>query len=162
MCEYCNPWKAKPILASWHGQVVIERSTLRMLVRRHGGTGAVEGAARVSRLVKRLGRYGSDWYLENDEGDVAWVAPMVKEHIERIEADLLLAQRIIGQISHEGFELIDDNKKLRELVETMHSDMCEMLDTIDKGSDTWGFCRYYRECLDCAETCMRELGIEVD
>ena len=50
--------------------------------------------------------------------------------------------------------------ELRELIETMHSDMREMLGTIDKGSDTWGFCRYFGECLDCAETRMRELGIE--
>ena len=55
----------------------------------------------------------------------------------------------------------EENDKLRELVETMHGDMREMLDTIDKGSETWGYCRYYGECLDAAEGIMRELGIEV-
>ena len=32
----------------------------------------------------------------------------------KLRDDLFLAQHIIGQIAHEGFELIDDNKKLRE------------------------------------------------
>ena len=54
-----------------------------------------------------------------------------------------------------------ENAKLRELVETMHGDMREMLDTIDRSSDVWGFCRYFGECLDCAEGIMRELRIEV-
>ena len=46
-CEYCNPWKAKPILASWHGRVVIERGKLRMMVRRHGGAHEDGGTAKV-------------------------------------------------------------------------------------------------------------------
>lgn len=59
-------------------------------------------------------------------------------------------------------KVMDENDRLRELVETMHGDMREMLDTIDKSSDVWGYCRYFGECLDCAESIMRELGIEVD
>lgn len=55
-----------------------------------------------------------------------------------------------------------ENAKLRVLIETMHGDMREMLNTIDQSSDAWGFCRYYAECIDVAESIMRELGIEVD
>lgn len=58
-------------------------------------------------------------------------------------------------------EVEAENAKLRELVETMRVDMREMLDIIDKSSDTRGYCRYYGECLDAAEGIMRELGIEV-
>ena len=36
----------------------------------------------------------------------------LKDENAELRADLLLAQRIIGQISHEGFELIDENRKL--------------------------------------------------
>lgn len=76
---------------------------------------------------------------------------MSEEHEQRIYDRCIVR---VGQLEAE-------NADLRELVETMHSDMCEMLDTIDKGSDTWGFCRYFGECLDSAETRMRALGIEV-
>ena len=76
---------------------------------------------------------------------------MSEEHEQRIYDRCIVR---VGQLEAE-------NAALRELIETMHSDMREMLDTIDKGSDTWGFCRYFGECLDCAETRMRELGIEV-
>ena len=72
-----------------------------------------------------------------------------------------LAWYIRGAHEREVDALKAENAKLRELVETMHGDMREMLDTIDKGSDTWGYCRYYGERLDAAEDIMRELGIEV-
>ena len=56
---------------------------------------------------------------------------------------------------------LDEANKLRELIETMHGDMREMLDIIVRSSDVWGYCRYYGERLDAAEDEMRELGIEV-
>lgn len=86
-----------------------------------------------------------------------------------LKAEVLLLRRENAELIDENKHLLikrqhteDVNAKLRELVETMHGDMREMLDTIDKGSDTWGFCRYYGELLDSAETRMRELGIEAD
>lgn len=39
----------------------------------------------------------------------------LKAENAELRDDLLLAHRIIGQISHEGFEPIDENEKLREL-----------------------------------------------
>ena len=78
----------------------------------------------------------------------------------RMEIDLLKTLRNGFRADAQKYKT--ENAKLRELVETMHGDMREMLDTIDKGSDTWGYCRYYGECLDAAEGIMRELGIEVE
>ena len=43
---------------------------------------------------------------------------VLKAENAKLYDDLLFAQRIIGQISHEGFELIDENEKLRDDLET--------------------------------------------
>ena len=59
-------------------------------------------------------------------------------------------------------DLMLENAKLRNLVETMRVDMCEMLDIMNRSSDTRAYCLYYRECLGAAEDIMRELGIEVE
>lgn len=60
-----------------------------------------------------------------------------------LKAEVLLLRRENAELIDENKHLLikrqhteDVNAKLRELVETMHGDMREMLDTIDKGSDT--------------------------
>lgn len=63
---------------------------------------------------------------------------------------------------HEMQELRLENAKLRKLVETMRVDMCEMLDIMNRSSDTRAYCLYYGECLGAAEDIMRELGIEAN
>lgn len=80
----------------------------------------------MSRLVKLQRRYGSEWYLENDEGHVSWLAPMVKEHIERLEdentklrkelelAGHIAVSNVVASIGREE-SLEDENAKLREL-----------------------------------------------
>lgn len=65
---------------------------------------AVYGRMGIVECHKILQRVWNDMHVKKLEDENA-----------ELRDDLFLAQRIIGQISHEGFELIDENKKLREL-----------------------------------------------
>lgn len=96
----------------------------------------------MTKIVKMQRRYGSEWYFVNDEGDLAWVAPMVKEHIERLEAA---------------------NAKLRELCTDMWrftGAACKkyprLFDPVAQGPQT-----VQLNALDSFEQRMRELGVEV-
>lgn len=81
----------------------------------------------------------------------------LKAENAKLYDDLLLAQRIIGQISHEGFELIDDNEKIRDLAK--YAILCSEGDALCEG------CPYHTTEDGHIVCTMRkaaaELGIEV-
>ena len=124
----------------------------------------MEGATRVSRIVKQQRRYGSEWYLENDEGEIAWVAPMVKEHIERLEAEnekLRKELELVGHIAVSNVaasigreeSLEDENAKLREFLQ-------DTLMDADDYAKKYGISPSFTDITEHLDTRMRELGIE--
>ena len=118
----------------------------------------------MSRIVKQQRRYCSEWYLENDEGDVAWVAPMVKEHIERIEAEnekLRKELELVGHIAESNVvasigreeSLEAENAKLREFLQ-------DTLMDADDYAKKYGISPSFTDITEHLDTRMRELGIE--
>lgn len=78
----------------------------------------------------------------------------LKAENAKLYDDLLLAQRIIGQISHEGFELIDDNEKIRDLAK--YAILCSEGDVLCVA------CPYHKDT-DSYVTCsMRAAAIDLD
>lgn len=87
----------------------------------------------------------------------------LKAENAELRDDLLRAQRIIGQISHEGFELIDENAKLRELLADMWrftGAACKKYPRLFDPA-TQGGQMVQLNTLDSFEQRMRELRVEV-
>lgn len=119
----------------------------------------------MSRIVKLQRRYGSEWYLKNDDGDVAWVAPMVKEHIERLEVENAKLHKELELVGHIAVSNVAASIGREESLEAENAKLREFLqDTLMDADDyakKYGISPSSTDITEHLDTRMRELGIEV-
>lgn len=128
----------------------------------------------MSRIVKMQRRYGSEWYLENDEGHVSWVSPMVKEYIEKLETENTKLRKELELAGHIAVSNVAASIGREESLEAENDKLREEL------CDLWRFtksaCKKYPRlfdqsaqggqmvqlnAIDAFEQSLQELGIEV-